>query len=71
LYERAEKYDLTNEQRQIYTTTGGYPSLDDDYTVFGEVVDGMDVVDKIAAVETGVANRPVKDVIIVEMEVIE
>lgn len=71
IFERAEKYSLTNEQRQIYTTQGGYPSLDGDYTVFGEVVDGMDVVDKIAAVETGAANRPVKDVIIIEMEVIE
>ena len=71
LYERAEKYSLTNKQRQTYTTAGGYPSLDGDYTVFGEVVDGMDVVDKIAAVETGAANRPVKDVIIYEMEVIK
>jgi len=71
LYEQAEKYQLTEEQRKAYTTIGGYPSLDGDYTVFGEVVDGMDVVDKIAAVETGAANRPVEDVFITDMKVLE
>lgn len=71
LYEQAEKYRLTEEQRKAYTTIGGYPSLDGDYTVFGEVVDGMDVVDKIAAVETGAANRPVEDVFITDMKVLE
>ncbi|HKJ79095.1 MAG TPA: peptidylprolyl isomerase [Prolixibacteraceae bacterium] len=71
LYEEAKKYEITDEQREAYTTIGGYPSLDGDYTVFGEVVKGMEVVDKIAAVETGAANRPVKDVIILNMEVLD
>lgn len=71
LFEHVEKYELTPQQREVYTTAGGYPSLDGDYTVFGEVVDGMDVVDKIAAVETGAANRPVKDVMITDMKVID
>jgi peptidyl-prolyl cis-trans isomerase B (cyclophilin B) len=56
------KFEFTDEQREIYTTIGGYPSLDGDYTVFGEVVEGMDVVDKIAAVETDEHDRPVEDV---------
>lgn len=55
-------FKFTAEQREIYTTVGGYPSLDGDYTVFGEVIEGMDVVDKIAAMETDQNNRPLKDV---------
>jgi peptidyl-prolyl cis-trans isomerase B (cyclophilin B) len=56
------KFEFTDEQREIYTTVGGYPSLDGDYTVFGEVVEGMDVVDKIAAVKTDEHDRPVEDI---------
>ena len=51
-------------QRQAYQTVGGTPHLDGDYTVFGEVIDGLDVVDKIAAVETGRMDVPIKPVII-------
>ncbi len=50
------------EQRQAYTTIGGTPHLDAGYTVFGEVVEGLDVVDKIAAVQTAPGDRPVQDV---------
>jgi peptidyl-prolyl cis-trans isomerase B (cyclophilin B) len=57
---RTVKY--TAEQRKAYTTVGGTPFLDGDYTVFGEVVEGLDVVDKIAAVQTGASNKPVKDI---------
>lgn len=64
------KISFTPGQRQAYTTIGGYPSLDGEYTVFGEVVDGMEVLDKIAAVEVDQYNRPVKD-IKMEMEVIK
>lgn len=56
------KFELTDQQREIYTTIGGYPSLDGDYTVFGEVVEGMEVVDKIAAMETDKNNRPLKNI---------
>jgi|AntRauTorckE5430_2_1112549.scaffolds.fasta_scaffold00739_3 peptidyl-prolyl cis-trans isomerase B (cyclophilin B) len=52
----------TPEQRQRYLEVGGSPVLDGEYTVFGEVVEGLDVIDKIAAVPTGQANRPVRDV---------
>lgn len=55
-------FRFTAEQRKIYTTAGGYPSLDGDYTVFGEVTEGMEVVDKIAAMETDKNNRPLQDV---------
>lgn len=57
-----EKFAYTPEQRKIYTTIGGYPSLDGEYTVFGEVVDGMDVVDKIAEVKTDQYNRPLENI---------
>ena len=50
------------EQRQLYKELGGYPSLDFDYTVFGEVVEGLEVIDQIAAVPTGAADRPTQDV---------
>ncbi|MBR4537006.1 MAG: peptidylprolyl isomerase [Bacteroidales bacterium] len=62
---------FSEEQRKIYTTIGGTPHLDGDYTVFGELVEGMDVVDKIASVETGMADRPVKDVRILKVKVIK
>lgn len=57
---RAVKY--TPEQRKVYTTVGGTPFLDMNYTVFGEVISGLDVIDKIAAVQTKPGDRPAKDV---------
>lgn len=48
----------SDEQKQVYETIGGTPHLDGGYTVFGEVVMGFDVIDKIAAVQTGRADRP-------------
>lgn len=62
IYDAGVKFDLSAEQRQAYSTIGGYPSLDGEYTVFGEVVEGMDVIDKITAVETNKSNRPVNDI---------
>lgn len=52
----------TPEQIKTYQTIGGTPFLDTQYTVFGEVIEGLEVIDKIAAVQTGAGNRPVKDV---------
>lgn len=49
-------------QRQLYKEIGGTPFLDNDYTVFGEIVEGMEIIDKIATVPTGDADRPVEDV---------
>jgi len=63
--------DFPKERLELYTTMGGTPHLDDDYTVFGRVVEGLDVIDKIAAVETGRMDKPVEDVFMtVEVETI-
>ncbi len=59
---RITPYRFTQEQRDIYKTQGGAPHLDGNYTVFGEVVEGMDIVDKIAAVPTDQNDRPLEDV---------
>ena len=69
----AQRYGktFTEEQRKVYTTEGGTPHLDGDYTVFGQLIEGMDVVDKIAAVKTGMADRPVEDVRILSVKVIK
>ena len=53
---------FSEEQAKVYATLGGTPFLDGDYTVFGEVVEGLEVVDKIAAVKCGPMDRPVEDV---------
>jgi peptidyl-prolyl cis-trans isomerase B (cyclophilin B) len=50
------------EQREAYENVGGTPHLDGAYTVFGQVADGFDVIDKIAAVKTGPGDKPVEDV---------
>jgi cyclophilin family peptidyl-prolyl cis-trans isomerase len=52
----------TDEQKKVYETLGGTPFLDGQYTVFGEITDGLDVIDKIAAVQKGQGDRPVQDV---------
>ncbi|MCQ2295328.1 MAG: peptidylprolyl isomerase [Bacteroidales bacterium] len=53
---------FTDEQVKCYTSIGGTPWLDGEYTVFGEVVEGLDVIDKIAAVTCDPMNRPIEDV---------
>ena len=62
LYANDPNFMYTKEQRKAYTTIGGTPHLDCNYTVFGEVYEGLDIIDKIAAVKTGANDRPVKDV---------
>jgi len=61
-YEKRYNTTYSAEQRKAYTTVGGTPWLDGGYTVFGEVVSGLDVVDKIAAVPTGPGDKPVTPV---------
>jgi peptidyl-prolyl cis-trans isomerase B (cyclophilin B) len=59
---RDEPIVYTEEQYKTYETIGGTPHLDMDYTIFGEVLEGLDVLDKITAVETDKRNRPVTDI---------
>ena len=61
---------FTPEQIQAYTTVGGAPFLDGDYTVFGEVIKGMEVVDKIAEQQKDGADRPLEDIKIISATVI-
>ena len=53
---------FTTQQVEAYTTVGGAPHLDGEYTVFGQVVEGLDVIDKIAAVETNRRDKPTEDI---------
>lgn len=60
--EAQKKIKYSPEQRQVYLQEGGSPFLDNDYTVFGEVISGMEVVDKIAEAETDPNSRPTQDI---------
>ena len=60
--EKAENRTFTPEERQAYMLEGGAPHLDNKYTVFGEVIKGMKVVDKIQFVETNEDDRPLKNI---------
>ena len=69
MFENRSGKVLSARQRQTYKTIGGTPHLDGDYTVFGEVTEGLDVVDKIAAVKTGGQDVPVDPVTIISVTV--
>lgn len=61
-FERQKGIKYNASQREKYKTIGGTPMLDTDYTVFGELVEGLDVLDKIAAVQKDASDRPLQDV---------
>lgn len=64
-------FDITPEQKQAYCSVGGSPHLDGNYTVFGEIIEGLDVVDKIQQVETSEFDRPVKDIRIIKISILK
>lgn len=68
------KRKIPIEQREVYKTLGGVPHLDQNYTVFGEVIKGIDVIDKIAAVATSKGadrDRPIENVMILKAKLIK
>ena len=65
------KYSYSHGAMEIYTSQGGAPHLDGDYTVFGEVVEGLDIVDDIANVDVAPGDKPVVGIIIESMKVVK
>lgn len=62
---------ITPKQEEVYTTVGGTPHLDGEYTVFGEVIGGLEVVEKIQSVPCDGNDRPLEDVRILKTEIIK
>jgi peptidylprolyl isomerase len=59
---KTPEYKFSQKQIDAYTSIGGTPHLDGTYTVFGEVIEGLEVIDKIAAVKADARNRPLEDI---------
>ena len=64
------EYRISEQHRNIYKKIGGTPRLDGTYTVFGEVVSGLQTVDKIASVKTNSSDKPISDIRIIKMKLI-
>lgn len=71
VYNKSSKFTFSAEERKAYTTIGGTPHLDGNYTVFGEVIQGLNIVDSIASVKVGQGDRPMQDVRVLSMEVVK
>ncbi|NNF19349.1 MAG: peptidylprolyl isomerase [Flavobacteriaceae bacterium] len=69
--ESMKRYSIPEDQWKMYTTEGGAAHLDQSYSVFGEVVSGMEIVDRIAGVETNPMDRPLENVRIKEVRLID
>jgi cyclophilin family peptidyl-prolyl cis-trans isomerase len=66
-----KEFKIPDDQRIVYKTIGGTPRLDRSYTVFGEVIEGLDIVDKIAEVSTDGNDKPVNDIKIIKIKIIK
>ena len=71
MMEQQRGIKLNDKQKQVYTTVGGSPWLDGGYTVFGEVTNGLDVIDKIGSVKTAPGDRPLQNVYILKVTVLK
>jgi cyclophilin family peptidyl-prolyl cis-trans isomerase len=69
--ENMVRYRIPEVQRKVYKTIGGAPHLDQNYTVFGEVVKGMEIVDRIASVKTDKDDKPLTDILILKARMIQ
>jgi cyclophilin family peptidyl-prolyl cis-trans isomerase len=63
-------YKISEDQRNIYKSIGGVPRLDGTYTVFGEVTEGLDVVDRISSITTDNNDRPLEDIRILSIKIV-
>ncbi|MDH3697934.1 MAG: peptidylprolyl isomerase [Flavobacteriaceae bacterium] len=70
-YSKFEKYTIPDAHRAAYKSEGGIPHLDQNYTIFGEVINGMEIVDAIVKVKTNNRDRPVDDVRIISARILE
>lgn len=70
LYQKRMNKKFTEAEVKAYNTIGGTPHLDGAYTVFGEVIEGLDIIDVIAATETARGDRPKEDIKIISMKVV-
>ncbi len=69
-YSKLERYKIPETHREVYKTIGGSPHLDQNYTVFGEVISGLEIIDALASVQTNQRDRPTTEVRILSMKIL-
>jgi len=67
----SDKYKISEEQRLVYKTIGGTPILDGTYSIFGEVIDGLDIVERISLVLTDSKDKPINDIKIIKIKIVK